>query len=106
MNRLRQRSIWYHSERPSLGEQAAIAGRAGLRAAKAIATGSQVAALPETVVQRKAICHSCDKWIKGGCELCGCFTALKIKLATEACPLGKWGVVSETAKPPNDTLPG
>ena len=44
---------------------------------------------PRTVVeQRLAICKSCPKWNprRERCGLCGCRTAVKVKLASAACP--------------------
>lgn len=42
--------------------------------------------------ERFDICKSCPKLIKGVkvCEECGCFMALKTKIAHAECPLGKW----------------
>lgn len=41
---------------------------------------------------RRKICDGCDKRnpVLDKCRACGCFVALKIKLKTEACPLGNW----------------
>lgn len=60
-----------------------------------------VAALPKIVQatvtaesdmsrRRLDICRGCDKWKGGTCSICGCFTSLKVRLAAEACPIGKW----------------
>ncbi len=44
---------------------------------------------------REQICFSCKNWDKqafggsGKCKLCGC-SKLKLKFATEHCPMGKW----------------
>lgn len=48
------------------------------------------AADAETVQNRKNICLGCEKYNFGVCEDCGCFTAAKVKLNSEACPMGKW----------------
>lgn len=40
--------------------------------------------------RRLAICQTCEHWKKGRCEKCGCFTRLKVRLPSEACPIGKW----------------
>jgi hypothetical protein len=46
--------------------------------------------------QRKVICEGCEFWnpqpIKGfgRCKKCGCLTWVKIRMATEKCPIGKW----------------
>ena len=39
---------------------------------------------------RLAICGGCDQWTGKSCKQCGCFTALKVKIPEEKCPLGKW----------------
>jgi len=56
-----------------------------------ITAGGEI--VPERVEnQRYARCRICefyDARIKQ-CEICGCFVPLKIKLATEECPLGRW----------------
>jgi hypothetical protein len=49
---------------------------------------------------RKSICDSCPFWDKDGnmgmgkCNQCGC-TVAKLHLATEKCPVGKWGPVTK-----------
>lgn len=49
----------------------------------------------EDVDQRKAICSLCVHWDERGfhgwgkCRKCGC-SALKLYLATEKCPIGRW----------------
>jgi hypothetical protein len=51
---------------------------------------------PEDLEKRLAICRNCEKFDAealngtGRCKLCGCSTALKLKMATEKCPIGKW----------------
>lgn len=40
--------------------------------------------------RRLAICKGCDQWDGSRCKQCGCFTALKVRLPAEACPIGKW----------------
>ncbi len=50
----------------------------------------------EVYESRKSICNSCPFWDKDGnmgmgkCKQCGC-TAAKLYLATEKCPIDKWG---------------
>ena len=48
------------------------------------------AADAETVQNRMNICLGCEKYNFGVCEDCGCFTAAKVKLSSEKCPIGKW----------------
>ena len=39
---------------------------------------------------RRINCDACDQWTGVTCRACGC-TRLKLWLATERCPLRKWG---------------
>lgn len=47
--------------------------------------------------RRKSICFGCEFWDPeafqgtGRCLKCGCSTWAKLRMATEACPIGKWG---------------
>jgi hypothetical protein len=51
---------------------------------------------PGILAEREATCRSCDQWDAtalnntGRCRKCGCSTWAKLRMATEACPLGKW----------------
>lgn len=47
-------------------------------------------AVPATQQRRRGICGNCALNFKGQCLDCTCFIALKIKFATERCPLKKW----------------
>jgi ribosomal protein L32 len=42
--------------------------------------------------KRMEICKSCKHFIKIGhiCSKCGCLMDLKVKMASKACPIGKW----------------
>jgi hypothetical protein len=42
--------------------------------------------------ERYSICQSCPELVKltKQCKKCGCFMAVKTKLAEAVCPLGKW----------------
>ncbi len=74
-------------------ENAMKAARKWIIAGAPLATAEQKA-------KRAEICGACEKWDGdarlglGKCKAkgCGC-TALKIAIATEECPLGKWGSV-------------
>ena len=52
---------------------------------------------------RKEICSSCEYWDStvrmgmGKCLKCGC-TSIKLRFATEKCPLHKWGTIDTEAK--------
>lgn len=41
---------------------------------------------------RYDVCKSCDKFFHaiGHCRVCGCYMKLKVKIATQTCPLKKW----------------
>lgn len=51
----------------------------------------------QTIRHRISICQSCEFWKAeafnntGRCMKCGCSTWAKIRMATESCPIGKWG---------------
>lgn len=53
----------------------------------------------EELERRKAICAGCEFWDPeafqgtGRCLKCGCSTWAKLRMATESCPVGKWGPV-------------
>lgn len=68
------------------------AGKAALKSAKSgfkTVTDAQYE-------ERTNICKSCEFWKKeafggtGQCTKCGCSTKIKLKLATEKCPIDKW----------------
>ena len=56
---------------------------------------------PETLAAREATCRACDQWDAaalngtGRCRKCGCSTWAKLRMASEACPLGKWKAVEK-----------
>jgi len=52
----------------------------------------QAMTYPESDVSkaRLVVCSMCDQWTGRSCKQCGCFTALKVRLPEEKCPLGKW----------------
>jgi hypothetical protein len=55
----------------------------------------------QLVKERLAICQNCDLWDgkalngTGRCKECGCSTWAKLRMATEKCPLNKWGPAPE-----------
>lgn len=57
---------------------------------------------PEALATREVTCRACPEWdaaalnATGRCRKCGCSTWAKLRMATEACPLGKWGTVDKT----------
>ena len=60
--------------------------------AKGAIKAAQALVLEETEQSkaRLAICGGCDQWTGKSCKQCGCFTALKVKIPEEKCPLEKW----------------
>lgn len=80
---------------PPLRTQARNVLAAAGRLAATIVTGRAVLVPPEVLAERSALCMACDYNAHrdtGGirCMKCGC-TGAKTRLATEACPIGKWG---------------
>lgn len=77
---------------PGLFAQAVNATKAAGRVLRAGARREVVRATPEQFAQRKLICLGCEFFRKSDerCSKCGCSYHLKLKLATERCPVGKW----------------
>lgn len=46
----------------------------------------------KTASERMTICEECPRLIKSTkqCRECGCFMALKTKIESAVCPIGKW----------------
>jgi hypothetical protein len=44
----------------------------------------------DEIDRRLEICNLCEFFKDGRCTICGCFMALKARLATGKCPKGKW----------------
>lgn len=51
-----------------------------------------------TIATRYALCMACDKHAIGVCTACGCLCAAKARVASEACPDGKW----QATEPPQN----
>lgn len=53
---------------------------------------------PSVLEERLKICGGCEFWDSTGfagtgrCQKCGCSTQAKLRMATEKCPIDKWGV--------------
>lgn len=80
-----------HNQFPPIPQQIANAAAATARVGWAVLKNEQVKVSQDVLAQRRAICSTCNHWVNGRCELCGCYTKLKLRLATEKCPAGKWG---------------
>jgi hypothetical protein len=83
---------------PTLPQQAASLGNSLVNW-----TASGFAATPpDTLATREATCRVCPEWDAaalnktGRCRICKCSTWAKLRMATERCPLGKWGAFDTT----------
>jgi hypothetical protein len=85
---------------PSRMRQIASAAGAAGRAIVAAATGQPVLVSDEIRAARQAICDECEHWDVENrrCRKCGCY-GLKLDLATERCPIGKWERVTGPVEP-------
>ena len=52
-----------------------------------------------TIATRYALCMACDKHAIGVCTACGCLCAAKVRVASEACPDGKWHATEPPRNP-------
>tara|TARA_Y100000361_G_scaffold154197_1_gene178714 strand:+ start:833 stop:1189 length:357 start_codon:yes stop_codon:yes gene_type:complete len=79
-------------ELPSKREMAANLGKSLLRTAKAALAGDSISAADEVREKRSQLCLSCPWYMKESkrCAKCGCVVPMKIYLAEESCPIGKW----------------
>ena len=62
----------------------------------------------DVIDKRLATCNDCEFLTeKSRCEKCGCFMKVKARIATVACPIGKWDKEYEFIKgePTNGTQP-
>jgi predicted Zn-ribbon and HTH transcriptional regulator len=68
-----------------------------VQSAKKWATGGFAKTNDETLKIRMETCRTCEFWnsqalrATGRCMKCGCSTWAKLRMATEKCPIGKWG---------------
>lgn len=79
---------------PGLFKRLGTASKAAVRFARSgMATADQA-----TVEERRSICRGCDRFDAEAdmCRECGCYLAAKVRMASEACPLGKWPAVAAT----------
>lgn len=75
---------------PPLKTQVANAAGAAGRLMKAAITGQPVKAEQDVVDFRQSVCDSCEFNLNNRCAKCGCYWKVKMQLATEHCPVGKW----------------
>ena len=86
---------------PPLRERLNNARVAAQRVISRSLSGGPVAVSADETATRLAICSQCEfyRTSDGTCSQCGCFIRLKAKLATEACPLDKWGAKEIVEEP-------
>lgn len=77
---------------PSKAKMASSLLRSLKNVGKDVMQGKQVLANSAIAEKRITICNECPKFIQGQgrCSLCGCYLKAKAKIASEACPIGKW----------------
>lgn len=69
-----------------------------------VAAEKTVEATEEEREERLSVCRTCEFWNQaafgggGRCSKCGCSTQLKLKRASESCPIGKWGPIEHAEK--------
>lgn len=87
---------------PSLPQQAASLGKALVD----WASSGFAPTPPDALAERMEICKACPEWDANGmggtgrCKKCGCSTQVKLRMATEKCPLDKWGPVTPSFREP------
>lgn len=72
----------------TMAKSALKAGADEIRAVLNRATGVS----DEEILRREQFCRSCEHFVFGQkrCKLCGCFAALKSRMRSQHCPIGKW----------------
>lgn len=76
------------------------ATKAAGRVIAAAVSGRRVLVAPEVRERRLDVCRACDENPRGRCMKCLCIVSRKTRLATESCPMGKWGI--DTPSPTTD----
>tara|TARA_R100000742_G_C4270986_1_gene89787 strand:- start:23 stop:379 length:357 start_codon:yes stop_codon:yes gene_type:complete len=79
-------------ELPSKSEMAKNVAKSLVKTIKSVASGDGVSTDDENRSKRLKACLSCSWYIKERqrCAKCGCVVPLKVYLANETCPIGKW----------------
>lgn len=64
------------------------------RAARAVVKGNKILVSDDVLALRWSQCKACDRFDPDfrQCKVCSCFVGVKVQLATEQCPLGKWRI--------------
>jgi hypothetical protein len=87
------------SNPPSLTQMASTFLGSALRWAK----GGMQTVTAEQFYSRIEVCKGCEFWEGSGfagtgrCKKCGCSTQAKLRMATEKCPIDKWGPVTPSS---------
>jgi hypothetical protein len=76
--------------KPSIARKISNAAGAISRVIKATRAGQQVRVSQAEQDRRLEVCKGCEFFTGITCLKCGCVIRFKMKLATEACPIGKW----------------
>ena len=84
-----------HLEYPSFVQQAKNVTAAIATTIASVVRGEPIHVSQEEQDRRLAICHICEFWDsgQGRCSKCACFGQFKTWLASQECPIGKWGKV-------------
>jgi hypothetical protein len=81
---------------PTISQQAASLGKSLLNWTSSGFTATP----PDSLAEREATCRACPQWDAealnktGRCKICGCSTWAKLRMATEKCPIDKWGPIT------------
>jgi hypothetical protein len=84
---------------PSLSRKAATLGKALLK----WSSSGFAPTPPDALAERTEICKACPEWDAkafnetGRCKKCGCSTWAKLRMASEKCPIDKWGPVTPSS---------
>ena len=76
--------------RPSIADKINSVTNAGM---EWVASGMPLVSASQ-LETRKAICSGCDQFDGWRCAVCGCAASVKLRMATSACPVGKWGAIT------------
>jgi len=59
---------------------------------KSLLKGEKIKLPKKQAEERMKICMTCPQYVadENRCSLCGCYLRVKIRIATESCPINKW----------------
>lgn len=97
----RYKKLW-NEELPTTPNLATQVGKAANAVQKWTCAGLPTRTKPQREALL-AVCNTCDRHSNDGifsrCGECGCFLSVKVRMATETCPLGKWPDSTEGQQP-------